>query len=90
MWLIDVLFYLLFLYLDKPSGDPDNTLMETLTQMDPKSSSIELTLYGHDENQLLTAFGRLQELMREDYKWKDFDDPLLKDLNSQQVLAVCC
>uniref|UniRef100_A0A8B8B896 Poly [ADP-ribose] polymerase 14-like isoform X4 n=1 Tax=Crassostrea virginica TaxID=6565 RepID=A0A8B8B896_CRAVI len=69
---------------DKPSGDPDNTLIETLTQMDPKSSSIELTLYGHDENQLLTAFGRLQELMREDYKWKDFDDPLLKDLNSQQ------
>lgn len=79
----------LFLFhLEKAPKEIEYSLGDSLRAENVLETSIELTLYGHNQDQLHSAMEKFREMAREDYKRKDFTDPGLKTLNDKQVLIV--
>lgn len=77
----------LFLFqLEKAPKEIEYSLGDSLRSENVLETSIELTLYGHNQDQLRSAMEKFREMASEDYKRKDFTDPGLKTLNDKQVL----
>lgn len=76
----------LFLFqLEKAPKEIEYSLGDSLRSENVLETSIELTLYGHNQDQLRSAMEKFREMASEDYKRKDFTDSCLKTLNDKQV-----
>lgn len=76
----------LFLFhLEKAPKEIEYSLGDSLRSENVLETSIELTLYGHNQDQLRSAMEKFREMASEDYKRKDFTDSGLKTLTDKQV-----
>lgn len=76
----------LFLFqLEKAPREIEYSLGDSLRSENLSETSIELTLYGHNQDQLHSAMEKFRVMASEDYKRKEFTDSGLKTLNDKQV-----
>lgn len=74
-----------FISIEKAPKEIEYSLGDSLRSENVLETSIELTLYGHNQDQLRSAMEKFREMASEDYKRKDFTDSCLKTLNDKQV-----
>ncbi|XP_056001251.1 protein mono-ADP-ribosyltransferase PARP14-like isoform X3 [Ostrea edulis] len=71
--------------LEQSSAEMRDSMGDTLKKRQPTESSVELTLYGQNQDKLNAAFQKFLDMADEDYTRKDSNDPLLKNLADKQV-----
>ncbi|XP_061179435.1 protein mono-ADP-ribosyltransferase PARP14-like [Saccostrea echinata] len=70
---------------EKTSFEMEYTFGNSLDKREPTESSVELTFYGHNIDQLQSAYQNfLDKADKDDYVRKDNNDPMLKDLKEKQ------